>query len=329
MELANLKIRHPKQRELVISAAEGQAQAVNDMLLYLSSANPNLCKIMQDTIHDCCEAEIWSILLDCLATHRLGDGINCDRRTNSDASKRIDLSIIEVFLIDEHAFETDIKEKVLSQAMEDPEPKICQAAAYIAGMRGDLRAVPILAETIQTGNRDWQLRAVKALVVIGDVCCVPPLVCALTMNREKLHREARRALIGMGKIAEPAWVDLLKHPDSHIRWEAARGLGDIGDASAAPILVEGLLDSNYAVRWATADVLARLGERALPAILKFISYQILNEGSRQAAYHALHGIKSRETRKRLEPLLNALRISTASGEASAIAQRMQDEWECS
>jgi HEAT repeat protein len=149
------------------------------------------------------------------------------------------------------------------------------------------------------------------------------------MNREKLHREARRALIGMGKIAEPAWVDLLKHPDSHIRWEAARGLGDIGDASAAPILVEGLLDSNYAVRWATADVLARLGERALPAILKFISYQILNEGSRQAAYHALHGIKSRETRKRLEPLLNALRNSTASGKASAIAQRMQDEWECS
>ena len=223
--------------------------------------------------------------------------------------------------------ETINKDMALSEALEHPEPKIQQAAAYISGMRGELYAVPILAETIQNGNRDWQLRAVKALAVLGDESCVPPLVTALTMNREKLHREARRALIGLGKLAEPAWIDLLKHPDSHIRWEAARGLGDIGDARASAILVEGLLDSNYAVRWATADVLARLGECAVPAILKFISYRILNEGSRQAAYHALHGIKSRETRKRLEPLLNALRSSTACGEASIISQRLLAEWE--
>jgi len=329
MELANQRIRHPKQGKLVLKAADGQAKAVNDVLMYLSSANPNLCRIMQETVHDCCEGEIWGILLACLATHHWSFGINSDRRGYSEASKRIDLSIIEVFLIDEHEFETVIKEEVLSQALEDPEPKMRQAAAYIAGMRGDIRAVPILAETIRTGNRDWQLRAVKALAVLGDESCVLPLVSALTMNREKLHREARRALIGMGELAEPAWVDLLKHPDSHIRWEAARGLGDIGDARAAPILVEGLLDSNYAVRWATADVLARLGESAVPAMLKFISYRIMTERSRQAAYHALHGIKSRETRARLEPLLNALRNSTASGEVSTIAHRLLVEWESS
>jgi len=201
------------------------------------------------------------------------------------------------------------------------------AAGYLAGLRGDQEAIPILGEIIKSGTKEWQLRAVKALTALRDERCISPLIEALTMDRDLLHREARRALLNLGPIAEQAWLELLEHPDSHIRWEAARGLGEIGDAKAAPILAEGLLDENYAVRWATADVLAHLGERAIPATLTILSRYPINEPSRQAAYHALHGISNREVQERIKPLLDALRDFTVSIGVPVIAQRLLMEWE--
>jgi HEAT repeat protein len=126
---------------------------------------------------------------------------------------------------------------------------------------------------------------------------------------------------------EPTWLEALNHPDNHIRWHGARGLGNIGDAKYADTLAEGLLDENQAVRWATADVLAQLGAKAVPATLTIISQSKLNEQSRQAAYHALHGITSRQIQERIKPLLDALHGPAASIEAPAVAQRLLMEWE--
>jgi len=324
---AKKKIRHTHQVELLIQAVEGDAQAVNSLLIYLSSANPSLCQIMQEAIHDLCETTIWRSLLSCFAKQRWNNQLDCELRSESQASRMIDQAIIEVFTQDENELEIPIKEAVLHESLEDPEPKIRQAAAYLAGLRGYKEAIPILSEIINKGTKDWQLRVIKALAILGDERCVPPLIQALTIDRDLLHREARRALLSLGQIAHPAWIELLQHPDSHIRWEAARGLGEIGDAKAAPILAEGLLDENYAVRWATADVLAHLGERAIPATLTILSRYPLNEPSRQAAYHALHGISNREVQEYIKPLLDALRSSAASISVSIIAQRLLIEWE--
>jgi HEAT repeat protein len=322
-----IKVQYPYQSDLLKRAGEEDPKALNKVLMYLSSVDSNLCGIMQSAIHDLPESDVWRILLLCFANHRYKNGLEGGRLIDQESSKRIDQALYEVFIVDENEWETKLKENILSDALEDKNQRIRQTAAYLAGMRGDLRAIPALYEILQTGNEDWKLRAVKALAALGDDDCVPPLVFVLTSSRGILHREARRALTSMEKIAESAWIDLLKHPDSHIRWEAARGLGDIGDARASDILVEGLLDENYAVRWASADVLARLGECAVPSILKFISQKILNEQSRRAAYHALHGIKSRQAKERLEPLLNALRSPIIDGRASRIARQLIREWE--
>lgn len=321
------KIRHTYQAELLIQAVEGDAPAMNNVLIYLSSENPSLCQIMQEAIHDLCETTIWRNLLSCFATHRWNNQLDCELRSESQASRIIDQAIIEVFTQDENELEIPIKEAILHKSLEDPEPKIRHAAGYLAGLRGDQKAIPILCEIIKSDTKDWQLRAVKALAVLGDERCVPPLIEALTIDRDLLHREARRALLNLGQIAEQAWLELLQHPDSHIRWEAARGLGEIGDARAAPILAEGLLDENYTVRWATADVLAHLGKSAVPATLSILSRYSLNEPSRQAAYHALHGISDHEVQERIKPLLDALRGSTASIGVPVVAQRLLMEWD--
>jgi HEAT repeat protein len=172
----------------------------------------------------------------------------------------------------------------------------------------------------------WRLRAVKALAALKDERCGPPLIKALATNRNNLHREARRALQSLGHLAKSAWLKALDHSDAHIRWHAARGLGELGDASYTYILAEGLLDENYAVRWATADVLAHLGKRGVPATLTILSQRKVTEQSRQAAYHALHGITSRRIQQLLKPLLYALRSPAASVEVPGIAQRLLLEW---
>jgi len=311
---------------MIGNALSGDIQAAHKFLKYLGSAYPQLCQIMQETIHDLDDARIWRNLLLCLALHRWNETLDCDWLSELNASERIDDSIIEVFVQDETAREKLIKENVLQNALDNPELDIRQAAAYLLGLRGDLRVIPVLAEILENGTKEWQLRAVKALSVLKDERCAQPLLRLLISGQGELHREAGRALQSLGELAKASWVEALNHPDGHIRWHAARGLGEIGDERHVMMLAEGLHDTNYAVRWATADVLAHLGPRAIPATLTILSRYEINESFRQAAYHALHGITSSKAQERLKPLLEAMRDFASTIEIPMIAQRLLMEW---
>jgi len=321
------KIRHLAEAKMLKNALDGNTESANEALIYLSSTNPNLRQIMQNTIHDLADDRIWSNLLRCLAVNRWNDHLDCERRASSDSSQRIDSAIIEVFIQDENEDEKKIKESVLLALIENSDPIIRQAAAFIFGKRGNPVAFSGLSEIIETGTKAWKLRAISALGDLRDERCGQLLSKMFLADRGELHREAGQALLSLGTLAESTWLILLDHPDSHIRWHAARGLGDTGDARTANILAEGLLDENYVVRWATSDVLAQMGDNAVQATLTVISRHKLNEPTRQAAYHALHGIFSRKIQKRIKPLLDVLRGSATSVEAPAIAQRILMAWD--
>jgi HEAT repeat protein len=319
-------VRHTAETGKLKRALEDDAQAANGALKFLSSRNPFLRQIMQETIHDMGDPRIWDKLLRSLAFHRWDDHVDCERRADPEASERIDQSVTEVFILDESEWEKHTKEATLLEALNSPESQLRQAAAYLLGLRCDPQAIHVLEETIEKGYMIWKLRAIRALAALKDERCGLPLIKALVMDRDELHREARLALKILGPLAKLAWLEALDHPDSHIRWHAARGLGEIGDASAALVLAEGLYDENRLVRWATADVLAHLGEPAVPAILTALSRHELDEPFRQAAYHALHGITSRQVRERIKPLLDALSAPAADVSAPTIAQRLLMEW---
>ncbi len=320
-------VRHTMETEILKQALEGDAEAVNRALKYLSSANPTLRRIMQEAIYDLADIRLWTKLLSCLALQRWDDHLDCERRNDPTASQRIDQSIIEVFLEDVSEEDKSMKESALVSGLDDLNPQLRQMAAYLLGLCGDARAMPVLSESLDSGSKDWQLRAIRALESLQDERCGPPLLRALIMDRGEVHREAGRALNRLGRLVESTWLEALNHPDNHIRWHGARGLGNIGETKYADTLAEGLLDENQPVRWATADALAQLGEKAIPATLTIISQYELNEQSRQAAYHALHGIVSRRIQARVKPLLDALHGPAASLEAPAIAQRLLMEWE--
>ena len=321
------EVRHTMETDMLRQALQGDASAANSALKYLSSANPTLRRIMQEAIYDLTDARIWSKLLRCLSIQRWNEHQDCERRSDLVASQRIDQSIREVFLEDESEEDKTIKETALLSGLGDLIPQIRQSSAYLLGLRGDSHALPVLSDTLDTGSKEVQLRAIRALESVQDERCGPPLLKALIKDRGEVHREAGRALNRLGHLVESTWLEALDHPDNHIRWHGARGLGKIGDARYAYKLAEGLLDENQLVRWATADVLTKLGTKAVPATLTIISQCELNEQSRQAAYNALHGIMSRQIQARIKPLLDALRGPAASIEAPVIAQHLLMEWE--
>jgi HEAT repeat protein len=319
--------RHEAETEMLIRALEGDMSSVNRVLNYLSSSNKYLRQIMQEAIHDLLDQKIWDKLLHCMAEHRWEGHQDCTRREQEEASTRIDLSIEELFLTDESGWERRFKDEALDRGLESQSQEVRWTAAYLLGLRGHLQIIPILSQIIDSGSISWGLRAIKALAALNNEECGHPLVKALAKDRDKLHQEALRALGSMGGKMKIAWLSALGHPDSHIRWHAARGLGQAGDAASVKILAEGLLDENHAVRWATADLLAYLGEVSVPAVLELIIRHPLTEPFRQSAFHALHAITNEATQERLRPLIKALGAPTARLEAPAEAQRILQEWD--
>ena len=102
-------MRHSTESEILRRALDGNAQAADKFLKYLSSANPHLNQIMHDAIHDLDDPRIWQYLLYSLALHSWNDHVDCDRRSDSSASERIDQALIKVFTIDETDWEKPLK----------------------------------------------------------------------------------------------------------------------------------------------------------------------------------------------------------------------------
>jgi HEAT repeat protein len=319
--------RHPPEAELLEQALDGNDRAVHKLFLYLSSPNPHLRRIIQESIRDIGTANLYQHLVRCLAIQCWDDQRDSDRRMDQEASQRIDQSIAEVFTQDEYEHEKEVKEAVLQASLNNPRTEIHYAAVYLLGLRGDSTMIEPLEEILDTAVKSWKVRAIRALAAIEDERSCRVLIRGLAIDRGTVHSEAKQALQRLGPLSENAWIEALGHPDSHVRWHAARGVGDPTDVRSMEVLAEGLLDENHEVRWATADALARIGPPAVPATLGLISRTTLTTQTRQAAYHALHGVLSRRLRERLKPLLEALQSPSGSAQAPAIARQLLDEWE--
>jgi hypothetical protein len=350
----------PSLSHLIDQAAAGDPEAIHNVLKYLNSANSDLRHMMQAALHANHDERLWRRMLLCIAhdcwpaagqageqaktgaTHSAPQAV--DSRL---ALSRATQAITEVFVLEsdmEGEAELEVKQKVLLPALEDEDGLVRWAAGYLLGLRGNLRAIPALDEILSSPCRarsnltveqcvHWQLRAVQALTALNDVACGPPLIKALASPERTVHHAAGTALSELGRYAEPALLHALHHSDPHVRWHAARSLGQIGNPQAVDILAEGLYDERQEVRWTTARVLAYIDEPAIPSILKVLCAQPVSEPLRQSAYHALNGMACMhypEIAAYLQPLLDVLRrqtaISTIAVEAPQIAQRMLAEW---
>lgn len=319
-------VRHLREALRVERGLSYDTQATKELLDILGSANSRRCSVLQEIIHETNDPFIWYHLLHFLAIHRWDNQLFGYVNMNSPALERIDQAIIEVFTQDTNNQERTIKDSVLQEGLVSPEKYLYFAAAYLLGLRQDPRSIPVLNEIIANGNLKWKLRAVKALSAMKDKDCAEPLMKTLTTAQGKLHREARRALQNLGPLSKSVWLDAINHPDNRIRWEAAHGLAQIGDSRAVLTLAEGLFDDRYVIRWSTADLLSRLGECGIPAILTVLISHDISEPSRQAACHALRGIQSPKIRERIKPVLDVLNNTSWKESVSSTARDVLQEW---
>jgi hypothetical protein len=132
-------------------------------------------------------------------------------------------------------------------------------------------------------------------------------------SRDGMARQkARKSLVAMGKPATPSLIRALRNSKvDQVRWEAAKALGAIGDARAAPALVKALEDKDPDVAWLAADALQNLKKAAWPALFhKLIRRGAHSASLRQGAHHALRNQRAKGFNDLLALLLKALEAET-------------------
>ena len=174
-------------------------------------------------------------------------------------------------------------------------------AAAVLGRIGETCAVDPLASVHD--HHDWKLRGAigGALGRIGTAETVPTLVSLLADENEAVRKSAA---VGLRRVAVRARDDEAPDP------AAAEAL----DADVMRSLVRALGDPSYAVRYSSADALARIGETALPLL-----FETCNGGATEARLMALRAIGGTGSRKALKPLAKALQDADWAVRAHAAA----------
>jgi HEAT repeat protein len=106
------------------------------------------------------------------------------------------------------------------------------------------------------------------------------------------RQSARHILVHYGSDAVPGLANALANDNEHVRWEAAKALGEIEHPDAAPVLVKALEDENISVRWAAMESLIRLKRAAIEPLLKGLTRDFNSVWLREGAHHVLHQLKN-------------------------------------
>ena len=118
---------------------------------------------------------------------------------------------------------------------------------------------------------------------------------------------ARHGLVRMGAPAVGPLVEALGSSDEHVRWEAAKALGEIADPAAAPALIAALDDQRFAVRWLAAEGLIALKREGVAALLRaLMTASWDNVWLREGAHHVLRSQLGAAFGCHLAPVVAAL-----------------------
>ena len=174
--------------------------------------------------------------------------------------------------------------------------------AYIADLTSreiSPTGVQNLLDALETpGNDDLRSLAVVLAWLKGS-----SVDRALTrlMGRVDLRNEIIDALVRHGGATVNLLIGQLTAEDLEVRRSAAIALGRIGDANAAPALINALSDESLAID--AANALGQIGDpRAVDGLLKLIGDS--DASTRQAAVSALNSLALPSMSERIIPLLH-------------------------
>jgi HEAT repeat protein len=127
--------------------------------------------------------------------------------------------------------------------------------------------------------------------------------------------KARKSLVNIGGPAVKPLEKALASKKEWMRWEAAKTLGQIGDAQATAALIKALEDKMFDVRWLAAEGLNAIGHEALVPLLRALKEHPESLWLREGVHHVLHNLERGHLNKTIDPVLVALESFEPSVEA--------------
>ncbi|NJN98909.1 MAG: HEAT repeat domain-containing protein, partial [Anaerolineales bacterium] len=120
------------------------------------------------------------------------------------------------------------------------------------------------------------------------------LLRTLTDKDGLTRKRARDELVELGTPATLGLMELLKDKRTHVRWEAAKALSEIGDPRSAPALVTALEDNDPGIRWMGAEGLVKIEMAALPPLFEALVEHGGSIRLREGADHVLKVLAKNE-----------------------------------
>jgi HEAT repeat protein len=121
-----------------------------------------------------------------------------------------------------------------------------------------------------------------------NAATIDGLIAAIREEDATERMYAREELAAIGRPAIAPLIGLLDNQHPHVRWEAVKALGNIGDPAVAPALVDALDDEDGDVRWLAARGLIDLGLNALQPLLAALAYRLSSSSLLEGARHAIY-----------------------------------------
>ena len=132
------------------------------------------------------------------------------------------------------------------------------------------------------------------------------LIKNLASPYQTIRKGARESLVALGTPAVVPLTEALDNPNYHVRWEAAKALGEIGNPTAAPPLVKCLEDDHLDVRWRAAKDLIAYGREGLVPLLQALIQHPESVRLREGGHHILRALGNTSLKEVTEPVLIAL-----------------------
>ncbi len=126
-------------------------------------------------------------------------------------------------------------------------------------------------------------------------------------THERMLREGLRAtFVGQGQKSIPILHHCLSSRHEHVRWEAAKALGEIGGAAATEVLATALADESLDVRWVAAEGMIDMWEISLEPLLHQLIAHAGLISVRESARWVVGAVVHERELEFLRPVLRAL-----------------------
>jgi HEAT repeat protein len=190
--------------------------------------------------------------------------------------------------------------------------------ALIEGLaqRGDILAAPAIVVMVSSSVPEVRLAAINALGVLGDATVVPVLGIPAAFASGEEQKAARLALVVLRR-GDPTetLVRLLPAAKPEVQAEFARALGERGDKSAVPKLVELAREQSGSASKAALQALVLLvDDSQLGLMVQFVA-EAKTDTARADAAEALnsacHQIQTRRGKVNIQPVVEGLATGAA------------------